>query len=82
MNPGVRSIQFLAGLLLLVPSAGAQDSSQPTPIVVGDFALSGSATAGTTGGRSQAGAAASGGRAENRATDKNRAADSSDPAEG
>jgi hypothetical protein len=46
MNPGVRSIQFLAGLLLLVPSAGAQDSSQPAPIVVGDFALSGSATAG------------------------------------
>jgi opacity protein-like surface antigen len=46
MNPGVRFIQFLAGLLLLVPYASAQDSSQPAPIVVGDFALYGSATAG------------------------------------
>ncbi|MBZ5662671.1 MAG: hypothetical protein LAO08_19895 [Acidobacteriia bacterium] len=46
MKSSARSILLVAGFLMLAPLAGAQDNSQPTPIVLGDFTLSGSTTAG------------------------------------
>jgi hypothetical protein len=46
MTRGARIFPFAAILLMLVPVAKAQDDSEPAPIAVGDFNLSGSATAG------------------------------------
>ena len=46
MKSSTRSVLLLAVLLMLAPLAGAQDDSQHTPIVLGDFTLSGSTTAG------------------------------------
>src|SRR5579863_6905481 len=46
MHPGARSILVLATLMIFAPLARAQDSSEPVPITLGDFKLSGSATGG------------------------------------
>jgi hypothetical protein len=46
MKPGHRFLLLFAAILLFVPFANAQDSSETPPIVLGDFHLSGSATAG------------------------------------
>ncbi len=46
MRPGARSILVFAALLIFAPFAGAQDSSEPVPLKLGDFTLSGSATGG------------------------------------
>ncbi len=46
MRPGARFILVFAALLIFAPFAGAQDSSEPVPLKLGDFTLSGSATGG------------------------------------
>ena len=46
MKSGARSILFFALLLSIAPLAFAQDDSEHAPIVLGDFTLSGSTTAG------------------------------------
>src|ERR1700676_1344019 len=46
MKPGHRFLLLFAGVLLVARFANAQDSSETPPIVLGDFHLSGSATAG------------------------------------
>jgi hypothetical protein len=46
MKQGARSFLAVAALLVLAPFASAQEKAEPVPIVLGDFTLSGSATAG------------------------------------
>ncbi len=46
MQPGARFFLVFAALLIFAPFARAQDSSEPVPITLGDFRLSGSATGG------------------------------------
>ncbi len=46
MMRGARSFLLIAIVLMFAPFADAQDESEPSPIVLGDFNLSGSATAG------------------------------------
>ncbi|HTC64278.1 MAG TPA: MtrB/PioB family outer membrane beta-barrel protein [Candidatus Saccharimonadales bacterium] len=46
MNPFSRSALIAVALLVSAPFAYAQDSAEPVPMALGDFTLSGSATAG------------------------------------
>jgi hypothetical protein len=46
MNPFSRSALIAVAVLVFTPLAYAQDSAEPVPMAVGDFSLSGSATAG------------------------------------
>ena len=46
MKPRYRILLWVAVLLMIAPFVKAQDDSEPAPIVLGDFNLSGSATAG------------------------------------